>query len=157
MNATTVRRFWLFTLVLVFALLSGMHFLAAEKRARLLTRQELYDTWFGVTDNDLYLIRCNLSDGDKGLFAMMFLDADIKVFKIDSWAYDKGRVSINLEPKGLTVVGIKKVAGDIQGEMLHLLISGKDWSQLVLLRREGPLEKRANLIRDAMKRQEGTK
>lgn|SRR5215203_492253 len=143
-----IRQGCLFLLVLLWAFSAAGE--AAEKRGRLLSRDEVSTTWIGITEDELYLVRLELLTSGEAAVAYNFLDEPPHVLRGMAWRYDPNRgSSIWVGPTG-SGAGLS-LRGDILGVKMDLVIAERDWSRKVTLRREAEFESRWKRLRDAMR------
>ena len=152
-----VRAAFIFLLLVAVCLGSGIVVVnrtgvveTAEKRGRLLSRNEAATTWIGITEDELYLVRLELLVTGEAKVAYSFLDEQLRMLHGMSWSYDPSRGSaIWIGPTG-SGPGLT-LRGDIVGVKMDLVISDRDWRRKVTLRREAELEARWGRLRDTMK------
>lgn len=112
----------------------------ARKKGKPPTREEIAQTWFGWSTDELYLIRLNLYPNGKGLGGFIFRGEEPQTFPIDSWHYEHGRLEIHPAPLEGSSSWVGPLRGSVVGLVIKLTAKGPDWNLSFLLRREAEFE-----------------
>lgn len=115
--------------------------LVAEKRIRPLTRDAVAQVWAGLSEDELYLFRLDLSHDGTGLGAYVFADEPSQLFRF-TWEYDPNRISMTATAVGDSTSTIVKLEGTLTGMAMDLTVSGSGWRRKVSLRPARDLEQR---------------
>lgn len=126
-----------------------------EKRMKPLTREEVAQTWVGLSEDELYLVRVDLAEDGLGSAGYVFAQEEPRLFRITSWKYVGDRVEIVLSSPLLSSpheqsLEVPRLAGKLIGNSMALTMEGRDWSRRLNLRPEADLEQRWSRLRQAM-------
>lgn len=143
---------WLFIGALALAILDCSA-APSKKRGRLLKYDEVAQTWIGVSEDELCLLRLSLNEDGKGFGAYSFLDQEPHVFPIPDWTYKAAKIYVAVEPTDSSHWKIDPLRGSVMGDAMQLTMSGEGWSRSFTLRREEELLRRWNSLREAMDRE----
>jgi hypothetical protein len=135
--------------VLASMVLPGVSAAAAQKRIRPLSHDDIAQTWIGISEDELYIYRLNLSADGTGRGAYVFSDGAAKLFKIASWSYDSKRIVMVASPGDADERGIKSLEGTIVGVAMELSARGDGWSRKVHFRPEREVQARWDKVRTA--------
>jgi hypothetical protein len=140
-----MRFFVRMLLMLVFITMLGCA--TPGKKAIPPTKESLAGEWFGITENDLYAYLFRLSKSGEASVKFSFLDYEPKSFRIKKWDYDPNSLTIVFSLDSKTENGIEKVSCRVQGDMLFLHLTGKDWNEQVRLRKADSILTRIQNLR----------
>ena len=140
--------------LIVFAmlLLANRSPTCADKKPRPLTLEEIAQTWVGISEDELYLVRMSLNRDGTGQGAYVFQDEPPMVFRVVSWKYDQKSIEIVVLPqesgKGFLESG--HMSGSVMGYAMTLGISGHRWKLKLNMRPEAVFERRWEETKSAM-------
>lgn len=122
----------------------------AEKRIKPLTYEEVAQTWVGLSEDELYLVRVDLADDGLGSVGYIFAREEPQLFRIASWKYAGDRVEIALASPHEPPMEVPRLAGKLIGNSMVLTMEGRDWKRRLHLRPEADLEQRWTRLRQGM-------
>lgn len=139
--------------VLLLLILCGV-VLAVGKRARPLDREAVAQVWLGWSDSAVLVYRLDLHPDGTGLGGYVFTDQPPQLFRITSWSYKyKGEhIEMTATPLDGGRSNVERLYGSIRGMEMELTMSGPDWHEELVLRRERDLMPRWDQLKDAMRR-----
>lgn len=124
---------------------------AASKKGRHLTQEEVAEVWIGISGDELYLLRIALEPNGEGVGADSLRGEEPKVFRIRSWDYRPPVITIETEPSASgESYELGTLRGQITGVVMHLTVSGDGWQTEYELRREAEFEQRLVALKMAM-------
>ncbi|MCL4691977.1 MAG: hypothetical protein KJ060_05625 [Candidatus Hydrogenedentes bacterium] len=108
-----------------------------DGKTNLPTVPEVADSWVGLSTDDLYYYRFDLSKTGSGRVGEVFLHDDVSVLDIDHWVLDKRSIEIEISAASRASSGIESIKGKVVGSRRMVLeITGKDWEKTAVLFRE---------------------
>ena len=125
--------------------------LAAEKKARPLDRDDVAQVWLGWSDSAVFVYRLDLRSDGTGLGAYIFSEEAPQLFRITSWTYKAGNIDMIAIPPAGQPRGVERLRGVIRGVEMKLTMSGPDWREELILRRERDHQPRWDQMKDAMR------
>ena len=138
------------TVVLLLFFLCGV-VLSVEKRARPLDHEAVAQVWLGWSDSAALVYRLDLQPDGTGLGGYVFTDQPPQLFRITSWTYRPERIEMKATPLHASQRGVERLHGSISGIEMKLTMSGPDWHEELVLRRERDLLPRREQLKDAMR------
>ncbi len=129
--------------------LAGLVMPAAKKIAPP-KREELITAWIGVTEDELYMFRLELTGDARGRLAYAFLDSEPRVFPVLEWTLTDRTFALSVGPDRSGPGTVVSGKGRATGAALSLVLEGGDWRRRAEFRREDGLGKRWKELRRAM-------
>ena len=140
----------LILVVLVLALATVVTETWARKRARPMPREEVAQTWVGVSADEQYMLRLILSEDGTGSGGYIFLDEEPRTFRIPAWHYESGEINIEAVPPPGEPSWVRPMKGSVVGATMRLHAQGDDWKVDLALRRETELQQRWTRLQRTM-------
>lgn len=137
--------------IVVLLLLTCVPSLAAEKHARPLSHEDVAQVWLGWSDSAALVYRLDLQPDGTGLGGYVFTDQPPQLFRITSWTYRPERIEMKATSLHASQRGVERLHGSISGIETKLTMSGPDWHEELVLRRERDLLPRWEQLKDAMR------
>jgi hypothetical protein len=125
---------------------------AVGKRARPLDHEAVSQVWLGWSDSAVLVYRLDLQPDGTGLGGYVFKDQPPQLFRITSWTYRPERIEMKATPLHVSHRGVERLHGSIRGIEMKLTMSGPDWHEELVLRRERDLMPRWDQLKDALRR-----
>jgi len=119
------------TAALVSLLLVGVPLASTQKRMRALTREEVAQTWVGISEDE-HCLRLDFAMDGTGRGASVFADSPAQSFEITSWKYDSKRMTIVATALDQSARHITTLNGTVLGWVMELTMAGLQgkWEKL---------------------------
>jgi hypothetical protein len=112
------------------------------------TVPEVADSWVGLSTDDIYYYRFDLTRTGSGRVAAVFLHDTVSVLDIDHWGLDKRSIEIEISAASRASSGIESIKGTVLGSRRMVVeISGKEWQKTAVLFRESDWAECERLLR----------
>lgn len=112
-------------------------------------REDLLGVWVGLTEDDLEMVRLDLSPQGTGVVGYVFVDEKPCVLLLKSWQYDRGNLDLDL-PESSECGRDREYLGVVSGNTLVLTARSAGWKRRAVLKREAPLVTRWENLKTAM-------
>ena len=123
---------------------------ASEKRIRPLTHAEMAQPWVGLSADENYIFQIDLALDGSGRGAYVFAEGPPHLFHINSWKYDGKSVEITAVCPDWGGQADQSIRGTVRGSRMELLVTGRDWTIRLQMRRRADLEPRFEKLRHAI-------
>lgn len=141
-------RLWIWILAAVILLALQLQSISARRTIGPPSHEEVATTWVGLSEDELYLFRIVLTPDGNGSVGYVFAQNEPRVFRVSSWTYRAGLVSIEIASEDKDWDGL--LEGEVNPVRMTLSMSGHDWSFPIFLRREAELETRWRSLKTRM-------